>query len=537
MPANRRHSQKRSGGSRIDHIIIAEIIILALILGTALFFIIRDRKGASPAPAQSTEAPSETPAASDAPSESGTEPAETESETQTEVQPSFTPSNVNDGQPVQNVDPRTPANFEVAPAFERTLMPTGDDLLDEANRQAAMYDYDAAIALLQASPNASSEAYQNAIKEYETKKSQLVRWSDMASITHIFFHTLVVDVDTAFTCDKRRDYNDVMTTVDEFCKIMQLMYDEGYVIVSLYDVAKMVPQPDGTEIMTFQDIMLPPGKKPFILSQDDVSYYEYMTGQGFASRFVIDEETGKVINEMDLADGTVLRGSYDMVPILEDFLEAHPDFCYRGARGTLALTGYDGIFGYRTSDFWYVDGCPYYISNERNDYEKAHSHTSPNLNIEQDKVTASQIAQRLKEMGWTFASHGWGHVGLGTTSEEHLVWDIDMWKKEVEPLLGDVDIMIYPKGEDIHNWHEYPADNYRYQVLKERGFDYFCNVDSNIYWIQRTNNYYRMGRRNFDGRRFWMAYLHPDSDYPKLISDIIPDINAVIDLRRCPWEE
>ena len=42
--------------------------------------------------------------------------------------------------------------------------------------------------------------------------------------------------------------------------------------------------------------MLPPGKIPFVLSQDDVSYYHYMDGDGFASKLVVDSN-GDVKNE------------------------------------------------------------------------------------------------------------------------------------------------------------------------------------------------------------------------------------------------
>ena len=38
------------------------------------------------------------------------------------------------------------------------------------------------------------------------------------------------------------------------------------------------------------DIMLPEGKLPFVMSQDDLCYYPYMDGDGFASRIVIGAE-------------------------------------------------------------------------------------------------------------------------------------------------------------------------------------------------------------------------------------------------------
>ena len=62
---------------------------------------------------------------------------------------------------------------------------------------------------------------------------------------------------------------------------------------------------------------------------------------------VVDED-GKIRNEYVNDDGSVSVGDYDMVPLIDRFVEEHPDFSYRGAKGIVALTGYNGILGYRT---------------------------------------------------------------------------------------------------------------------------------------------------------------------------------------------
>ena len=97
-----------------------------------------------------------------------------------------------------------------------------------------------------------------------------------------------------------------MTTIDEFNKITETMYEKGYVMVSIYDMAKA--NDDGT--MTPGEILLPPGKIPFVLSQDDVCYYHYMDGDGFATKLVVDDE-GKVRNEYVEDDGSISVGDYD----------------------------------------------------------------------------------------------------------------------------------------------------------------------------------------------------------------------------------
>ena len=89
-------------------------------------------------------------------------------------------------------------------------------------------------------------------------------------MTHVFYHTLIKDTGKAFDGDyKSGDYDQVMTTIDEFNQITQSMYDKGYVMVSIYDMATA----DENGNMNAGEILLPPGKVPFVLSQDDVCYY------------------------------------------------------------------------------------------------------------------------------------------------------------------------------------------------------------------------------------------------------------------------
>ena len=110
--------------------------------------------------------------------------------------------------------------------------------------------------------------------------------------------------------------------------------------------------------------MLPPGKQAFVMSQDDVCYYEYMEGDGFAFRMVVGED-GKPVCEMKMDDGSVSTGAYDLVPLLDEFIEEHPDFSYKGAKAVIAFTGYNGILGYRPAASYNTDeykACLLYTS-------------------------------------------------------------------------------------------------------------------------------------------------------------------------------
>ena len=381
-----------------------------------------------------------------------------------------------------------------------------EDLLNKADKLALGYDYDKAIELLSTNALKDDPKVAEAIAKYNETKSTLVR-QDPEKVPHVFFHSLIVDKSKAFDGDKKQmSYNQVMTTVGEFEKILNILYERGFVLVKIHDVADMVKdESTGEYVMKAQDIMLPPGKTPIVMSQDDVCYYEYMVGDGFASRLVIGDD-GRVTTEMDMDDGTSKVGDYDLIPILNKFIDEHPDFSYKGAKAIIALTGYNGIFGYRTA--------PSY---------------SENPTYEEDKKKATEIANALRADGWEIASHSWGHRHLGKESDEAFKTDCDKWQNEVETLVGETDILIFPFGTDIGSWHPYTDDNARYVYLKNQGFRYFCNVDSSSpYWVQIGKDYMRQGRRNLDGYRMLRDIQEPDN---AKLKDLF-DANEVYDKDR-----
>lgn len=355
-------------------------------------------------------------------------------------------------------------------------------ILEEAQLLADMYDYDAAIERLKEFPDVSSDAvFVEAAQTYEASKASCTAY-DITKIPHIFFHSLIADNAKVFDGDyEEKGYNQYMTTIDEFNRIMTEMYQNGYVLVSMHDMAYL----DETGTMQKGQIMLPPGKKAFVLSVDDVNYYNYMLDDGFPSRLVVGED-GKPTTERVRDDGTTEVGDFDVVPLLDQFVEEHPDFSYRGAKGLLGITGYEGALGYRT--------CP---TDDKNGYDESQ--------IE----TAKEVAQCLKDNGWEFASHTWGHIHMGTVSLEKIKTDSEKWETQVESILGDVDIIIYPYGEDINSFRPYKTDNEKFTFLKEKGFHYFCNVDGNATWVQMGSNYLRQGRRNLDGYRLYNDYINP----------------------------
>ena len=320
-------------------------------------------------------------------------------------------------------------------------------VLDEAAYLAATYDYDGAMEKLNSLPGAAQDPEISAkLTEYQTAKDSCVPVNP-EQVTHIFYHSLVVDPERGFAGDDSiaAGFKQWMTTMDEFNKITQTMYDNGYVMVRLRDLVVQTTDADGTVHFTPNtNLMLPPGKKAYVLSLDDLSYYHSYDGRGIASKMVLDEN-GKPVCEYIQADGTTVTGAYDCVPLLDQFIEEHPDASYHGAKGMIALTGYNGILGYRT-DIAYKTGEN--LSADQQAWLDAH----PDFNWEQECQEAKKVADAIKEQGWEFASHTWGHMHVGDASMERLQADTEKWENYVKPLVGETDTIIFAHGQDLDGY-------------------------------------------------------------------------------------
>lgn len=403
-------------------------------------------------------------------------------------------------------------------------------LIADADYLATTYDYDAAIAKIQSWEGyAEDEELSTKLAGYESTKASCVR-VNMEDVTHIFYHSLVVDPARAFDPNdyQGRGNYEWMTTVSEFNKITQEMYDRGYVLVSLHDLYRYETDEAGNQIMVENDIYLPEGKKAFVLSLDDLSYYHSYDNYGYAAKLILDEN-GDVINEYIDAEGNVHYGLYDCVPLLDKFVKDHPDASYRGAKGTVALTGYNGILGYRTDETYSLDNIDNPdIDRNKREWLKAH----PDFDLEKERAAAKEIADAMKANGWTFASHTWGHLRVGDKSLSTLKTDNEKWQRNIAPIVGETNIIIFAHGQDLGKWGDYDLSNEKVQYFMSQGFDVFCNVDSFEHRTHFGGTYLRQGRRNLDGIRFHYNLTGQQNN----LSDLF-DVTKIIDPERPAYEE
>ena len=278
-------------------------------------------------------------------------------------------------------------------------------------------------------------------------------------VEHLFIHPVIAYPELAFDGDSQeKGLDDYMITATEFARILESVYERGYVLVDIADVWSEVTDESGQPKMVRNTLYLPQGKKPLILSYDDTNYYDYMLENGFAYKLILGED-GKIASwGLDPQGKEVVSRDLDAIPMLDKFVEEHPDFSPFGAKACLSVTGYEGILGYRTqtdSTIQWTDEMEAYRQSE----------------IEAVKP----IIAELKRTGWTFGSHTFGHIRLGTLSLEDIQADTQRWFDEVGSLVGETNVLFYPHGErpDGGDWQQTGPV---FQYLQGQGFRILCSV-------------------------------------------------------------
>jgi len=269
------------------------------------------------------------------------------------------------------------------------------------------------------------------------------RWR--GPVEELFVHPLVLQPRLAFTGDQLGiGFQQYFVTALEFRRLLDQLWQHGWTLVDVHRAAA------GT-------VRVPAGRRPLVLSEDDVNYYRYFAGRGLTRRLVL--AGGRVLAQ--LPGGRLT--DQDVVPLVEEAVARHPKFAADGARGVLALTGYEGLFG------------------------------EHHLEDAAARRRVRALGQWLGQHGWTIASHTWGHVDLSSSTPAELADDTARWKALAEPLLGRTDVLVYPFGAR--------PDDAGVRQLVRAGFRIQLDIDV-VARRRRLDGAIVMSRRHVDGYSF-----------------------------------
>ena len=388
------------------------------------------------------------------------------------------------------------------------LATEGEALLARAETAAMGYDYDAAIDILDSYTGEMTQEMTTKKAEYMTARSALVEHQDPTLIPNLSFHVLMADPVRSFAdANYGGLYNRNFVTTDEFAKILDQLYRNNFVLVD-FDSFVSSNSVDGTSSNLYANsIWLPQGKRPVMITETMVNYYTYMVdsnkdgvadggGAGFASKLVLDAN-GDIKAEYVDSSNTTMVGNYDLVPILEDFIAQHPDFCYRGARATLAVSGHEGIFGYRIQSET--------IANKGQDY------------YNKEVLGATEVVAALREKGYRLACYTFADTAYQNFSAAMILEDIQKWKSQISPVIGEVDTMVFAKTSDIGDY-----TGGKFDVLHDNGFRFLIkNADAP--YTEVNTSFVRQSRLMVTGENMaWKASMFTDSG--------LFDPNTILDL-------
>lgn len=386
-------------------------------------------------------------------------------------------------------------------------------LLAQAAVLVEDYDYAGAITILESFSGDMMDYPQltNQIIAYEQAQKSMVAWEDPGKVVNLSMQLLVADTDRAYSHSVYgSSFRNNFITTSEFSKILEQLYANGYMLVSLDDILTTSTAVDGSVTYVPKTLYLPEGKTPLLLTQTNVNYNIYLVdsdgdslpdknGCGFASKLVLDAQ-GNLTNEMVDSTGATVTGDYDMIPILEKFIASHPDFSYRGARAILAVTGYNGLFGYRTN-----------VSAKSVFGEDVYK---------QDVADAKKIVQVLRSKGYEFACYTYENIDYAGSGISTMQSDLNKWLAEVPEILGQVDIMVFAQNSDISsNKDAYTGE--KYNLLKNAGFTKFLGFCTDgAPWATLSAGQVRLGRIMLTGKNLTSnAAWFTDLFAPVLVKD------------------
>ncbi len=264
-------------------------------------------------------------------------------------------------------------------------------------------------------------------------------------------------------------------TTDEFTRMLEELYANDYVLVDAETMADMSEDTFITEV----NLTVPVGKKPLILVLDTFDYNVANTmNYGLCTQLSLDEQ-GYVCGQYVAPDGTLVSGrELEAIGILDAFVEAHPDFSFDGAKGVISICGYESVFGYVISRDEADDRTEALANIGRPNVEFSDSEIDNNRRI------VTEIMEVLQDTGWKLASSTYGNINAFEADMETIVADTEKWMEQIEPLIGDVHIIVYPGGNYIY------GTDPRAVYLKNNGFRIFFGMGYNPYHIYGDNYLY-----------------------------------------------
>jgi len=319
-----------------------------------------------------------------------------------------------------------------------------EKLIEEANKYLNQKDYVSVNKLL----NTAQKYYEedqtiNNLIQLNNQMMELNNYVEYnGKIEHLTFNTLISFPEKAFTNNLGNTYNEEKLTTSEFTAILNELYKNNYIIVDIFDIINT------DNSITPKKLLLPPNKKPIILSFDNVTYKSNYQNIGEVDKIIIDRNNNIATYTTKKSIQDRIQYDNEFIVILENFIKSHPDFSHNNARGIIFLTGENGIMGYNTTH-----------KNASNKYEAKR---------------VSEVIKKLKSLGWRFGCNNYSYKDENTKSDMEFAKELSLWNNEIRTIIGNTTLYAHP--------YNTPNDESKIELLLTNNFkifftnDHECNI-------------------------------------------------------------
>lgn len=326
------------------------------------------------------------------------------------------------------VDPMDTVRYNDAKSRIAVLIDP-DSLEEHINEMLSRYEISESLSLLNSisamwSKDNSIELIIENVESYKTSQEETYTYK--GSIEVLSVRNLMAFPETVYAPDSKyaNSYDSALITPGEFADILDSLYENDYILIPIETLASAE---------SLAGVKVPSGKTPFVLVIEDLCYPTANKGSGVVEKLALDGD-GRLCSVTD----NEMAYDNESVMILDDFAKAHPDFVFKGARGCISLTGYDGVFGYR-------------------------------LDTEESVNAAKAVAEHLRSQGWTFACNSYTYADMQKASIETLREDTDTWLAEIGGIVGETSTYIWPYGSSVRSGE-------KHTYLYDAGFRVYCGM-------------------------------------------------------------
>ena len=112
---------------------------------------------------------------------------------------------------------------------------------------------------------------------------------------------------------------------------------------------------------------------------------------------------------------------------------------------------------------------------------------------------AKQIVSALRADGYELACYTYRNVSYADRGAPEIQADLNSWAAEVEPIVGEVDTIVFAQLGDISDTAPYSGS--KFNVLYNAGFRHYLGFTSGAAqgWATIAGEYVRMGRMMVTG--------------------------------------